>query len=452
PKALAQFADQLQVHHRLRVLLAERADPVMQGVLREVRLLADGPRFSREVVARIKVLDGRRAPGWRPGVVWAAAVFAAVLGAVFFLPGRVPETEPPIVVALTSDVVLEREGRTVPLPVEAALRAGDGARIPEGGFLVARFPDGRGRLEAGPGRLTVLGKMDFRLHEGTFGAASPEVLETPHGRFRGASGWVALEIDASATRISVEGEGIRFVRADGFSVGVPAGHEARIEGAGEVVSVPFRREVLFVVGRTPLGPGDAAVRSRLEKELHATVIVRGAPEVSAAEAAGKTCVVISSTALAREVAEVAGGLRNKFRDIPVPVLTWEPRIFFDLGMIPGALHKADWAAARGGTHLRLSGLPHPLSAGLSGSVRVARERASFSWGRPRPDALRVAALEGAEDAWAIFAYDRGATMPGGAAPARRVGFFLFDDTAAVLTPEGWALFDAAMRWSVSGGP
>jgi hypothetical protein len=193
------------------------------------------------------------------------------------------------------------------------------------------------------------------------------------------------------------------------------------------------------------------VLERLEGALQAEVEVRTAAAVSGREAEGKACVVISSTARAREVAEPAGDLRNKFRDVPVPVLTWEPRIFFDLGMIPGARNKEDWAAARGETHLRLAGRPHPLSAGLSGRVRVARGGASLSWGRPRPDALRVAALEGAPDRAAIFAYERGAPMPGRPAPARRVGFFLFDDTAAALTPEGWALFDAAVRWCAGGG-
>ncbi len=453
PGALAEFADQLGVHHRLRVLLAEGADPVTRPVLREVRWLADAPRFSREVVARIKALERRGAPVSRPALAWAAAVFAAVLGAVFFLPGRAPEAAVPVVVAVTADVVLEREGRAGSLPIGAALRAGDGVRIPAGGFLAARFPGVAGRLEAGPGRLTALGGAGFRLHEGPFGAALPGVLETPHGKLQGgASGWASLSIDASGTRVSAEGSGVRFVRADGSSVEIPAGREARIGAAGEVVPVAFRREVLFVVGGEPPGPGDAAVRERLERELHAAVVVRSAAEASAADAAGKACVVISSTALAREVVEPAGDLRNKFRNVEVPVLTWEPRIFFDLGMIPGARHKADWAAARGRTHLWFSGLAHPLSAGFAGSVRVAREGASFSWGRPRTDALRVAALEGAEDAWAIFAYERGAPMPGGAAPARRVGFFLFDETAPVLTPEGWALFDAAVRWCAADRP
>jgi hypothetical protein len=64
----------------------------------------------------------------------------------------------------------------------------------------------------------------------------------------------------------------------------------------------------------------------------------------------------------------------------------------------------------------------------------------------RPDALKIASLEGSPEKAALFGYDRGASMPGLVAPARRVGLFLFDTTSLQLTPEGWALFDAAVRW------
>ena len=40
-------------------------------------------------------------------------------------------------------------------------------------------------------------------------------------------------------------------------------------------------------------------------------------------------------------------------------------------------------------------------------------------------------------------------MIGLVAPARRVGLFMFRDTANSFTPEGWELFDAAVYWSIS---
>lgn len=49
---------------------------------------------------------------------------------------------------------------------------------------------------------------------------------------------------------------------------------------------------------------------------------------------------------------------------------------------------------------------------------------------------------------AMFAYDTGMTMYGLKAPARRIGFFFYRDTAAAASKEGWTLFDAAVAWAV----
>jgi len=47
----------------------------------------------------------------------------------------------------------------------------------------------------------------------------------------------------------------------------------------------------------------------------------------------------------------------------------------------------------------------------------------------------------------LFAYEKGASMPGIIAPASRVGFFLKNETASVLNESGWNLFDAAVLWA-----
>jgi hypothetical protein len=52
------------------------------------------------------------------------------------------------------------------------------------------------------------------------------------------------------------------------------------------------------------------------------------------------------------------------------------------------------------------------------------------------------------DKCTIFAYDAGVEMPGLVAPDKRVGLFLFRDTANSFTTEGWSLFDAAVDWSI----
>ena len=43
-------------------------------------------------------------------------------------------------------------------------------------------------------------------------------------------------------------------------------------------------------------------------------------------------------------------------------------------------------------------------------------------------------------------------MYGMKAPARRVGFCFYRDTAASASREGWALFDAAVTWALNARP
>lgn len=69
----------------------------------------------------------------------------------------------------------------------------------------------------------------------------------------------------------------------------------------------------------------------------------------------------------------------------------------------------------------------------------------MSWGRPGCGAIAIATVYGQPDKAAIFAYEKGATMDYAAlAPARRVMFFLDNDTFVNLSPAGVALFDAAV--------
>jgi hypothetical protein len=91
---------------------------------------------------------------------------------------------------------------------------------------------------------------------------------------------------------------------------------------------------------------------------------------------------------------------------------------------------------------------HPLAAGLTGSPTVSAS-STFSWGKPNGNPLGIATLFGDATKFVIFGYDNMAAMTGGNmnAPARRVGFFLTDLTANVLTSAGNSLFDAAVKWA-----
>jgi hypothetical protein len=89
-----------------------------------------------------------------------------------------------------------------------------------------------------------------------------------------------------------------------------------------------------------------------------------------------------------------------------------------------------------------------MAAGLSGQQTVAAS-SSFTWGKPNANAARIATLLGDPTKFVIFGYDNMVAMSGLEAPARRVGVFLTDTTAASLAtnPSGALLFDAAVKWA-----
>jgi hypothetical protein len=100
----------------------------------------------------------------------------------------------------------------------------------------------------------------------------------------------------------------------------------------------------------------------------------------------------------------------------------------------------------------MTGSTHPLAAGLTGTVTVTSSSDTSSWGIVNSNAFKIATIPGASSKAAIFAYEPGVAMPGLVAPARRVGFFLADQTASLLTASGWKLFDAAVRWAAAAFP
>lgn len=194
---------------------------------------------------------------------------------------------------------------------------------------------------------------------------------------------------------------------------------------------------LLVTASTTLGAGDAAVRDRLTATGF-TPLVRTAAAVATAEAAGKAVVLLSSTSTSSQV-------NTKFRTVVTPVLNWESALMDDLGMT-GTVSGTQFGTMTGQTQVAIVNAAHPLAAGLSGTVSVTTSAANITWGVPNANAATVARPVGQPGRAAVFAYEKGAAMPGLAAPGRRVGFFLEDATAASLTTQGRSLFDAAVRW------
>ena len=138
---------------------------------------------------------------------------------------------------------------------------------------------------------------------------------------------------------------------------------------------------------------------------------------------------------------------TKFRDVAATVVLWTACLYAEMAMTGDAT--ADRGTVGSQTQVAVVDPAHPLAAGLAGSPAVTTVAKSVSWSAPAATAAKVATVAGDAAKWAVFGYDKGAALVGGTpAPARRVGLFLTDTTADVMAPGGWALFDAAVKWSL----
>jgi hypothetical protein len=200
-------------------------------------------------------------------------------------------------------------------------------------------------------------------------------------------------------------------------------------------------EILFVVGKKDLRPGDLSIKNHLE-DRGFNLVVREDTNVKSEDATGRDLVLLSESARSRKVG-------TKFRDVAVPVICSEPWTFSSLGMT-GQTKKVDFGRKSRQKDFFIVNPNHPLCASCKGKVQVCSKSFFMGWGVPGGNAIAVAGLSRDPDKCTIFVYDAGVEMPGLVAPAKRVGFFMFRNTANFFTAEGWCLFDCAVDWSISG--
>lgn len=200
---------------------------------------------------------------------------------------------------------------------------------------------------------------------------------------------------------------------------------------------PEPEGILFVVGDTNLNSGDRAVRDRLVGQGYDVIIVDDGAS-NTADADGKELVLISSTSN-------SGSVGVKFRDVNVPVINWEVALYDDMKMTD---NNDSGTGNDDAVNIRTSS--HPLAAGFpNGGRTISNNDQSLTWGYPNNNADVIAILGNNQNRATIFSFETGRTMEDGlVAPARRVGFFFTDNTAANINNNGWRLFDAAVSWAV----
>lgn len=154
-------------------------------------------------------------------------------------------------------------------------------------------------------------------------------------------------------------------------------------------------------------------------------------------------VIISSTVASKN-------LQSGWRQLPIPLMTWENDYLDDLAMT-GKRIDTDFGEMEKERYLWLVNAPHPLSAHLSaGTLNVYKAQAPMSWGKPGLGATIIATIYGQPEKVAIWGYEKGATMDyESLAPAKRLMFFLNNETFSNLSEDGLKLFDAAIKWSLN---
>ena len=176
------------------------------------------------------------------------------------------------------------------------------------------------------------------------------------------------------------------------------------------------------------------------------VLWMSAAEVVAEDADGAAIVVISSSTLSTQVGD-------KFTAAEAGVLTWEGGLYDDLFLCSAPA----WGASMMNTNLLTIVDPgHPLAGGLSGDVVVVTESPQ-EYTIIKQDSLIASAAQIAtmvddigDKHTVIVGFEKGAVLyDGSTAAGRRCGFFLRDNTATVLTDEGWQLFKAAVMWTAA---
>ncbi len=209
-------------------------------------------------------------------------------------------------------------------------------------------------------------------------------------------------------------------------------------------AIPSSKMVLLVVAdATALGQSDMAIRDHIQNASHTVQVISDELTVTG-DATGKALIVVSSSV-------TSGNINTKFHDVAVPVINWEIALQDDFRFTGNT--SAD-SGTTGGTQTSLNIInpDHPLAAGLSaGSHSVTTSASGFSWGVPTGNPIIIAQLNDGSNRACFYAYESGAAMASGTAPARRVHLFLQNETFASLNANGLALFDAAISWAMGDG-
>jgi hypothetical protein len=208
-------------------------------------------------------------------------------------------------------------------------------------------------------------------------------------------------------------------------------------------------KVLFLMRADPPGgSADPAVKARLEAMGYAVTTSEGLD--GAPDPCGFDLVVMSSTVRSNQFT-VNRPMIARWRDMGVPLVTWENDLLDDLWMT-GLRRDTDFGELETGHYFWLVRAPHPMAAGIPAGLGTWTEaRTPAGWGRPGLGADVIMTWPGEPDKATLFGYEAGATMDHDhLAPARRVFIGMENNSFTRMTDTGRKLFDAAIQWARAG--
>ena len=202
------------------------------------------------------------------------------------------------------------------------------------------------------------------------------------------------------------------------------------------------KKALLIVGSTPIGSasGEWVIKTRLENLGYSvTAVDDGTSQTSDAD--GMSMVYISSSVTDTEVG-------TKFRDVTVPVIVAKYTLFEEHHLTPSG--GANRGSASSQTKISIVNSNHQTSGGLNGTPDIFSSGKGTAWGIPSSttDVQIIATLETDNSKATLFVYEPNSQMENGfSAPAKRAGFFMGNNGALALTPDGEQIFDALINWA-----
>jgi hypothetical protein len=196
---------------------------------------------------------------------------------------------------------------------------------------------------------------------------------------------------------------------------------------------------LLTTGQVKDDPADVATRLRLVA-LGCSVTLKEEATLAEGDLAGSTLVVVSPTVSSSPAYDF-------LRRAALPLVILDKKALPGLGM-SGSSENNDFGETSAQNTISIVQAAHPMAAGLGSTVVITDGTQNLGWGIPMGGAQRVAALTIAANHILAFAYEKGAALTSGAAPARRAVFLAEAQALPKLNANGQKLLDAAIEWAL----